>query len=67
MFLLQKSRNAAFSWSLWDSLKVRSSRAVLDMEILRLSERREAVADPGGTLLLSLELTSLQWKQLIVF
>ena len=46
MFLLQKRRKAAFSWSPFDSDMVRSSRPAADTDRLRLSASRLLLVMP---------------------
>ena len=48
MFLLQKRRNAAFSWSPFDSDMVRSSSPAADTDRFRLSANRLLVTLPAA-------------------
>ena len=57
MFLLQKRRKAALSWSLFDSDMVRLSRPACETERLRLSERREEARSVAARLSLKVALT----------
>ena len=56
MFLLQKRRKAALSWSLFDSDMVRLSRPACETERLRLSERREEARSVAARLSLKVAL-----------